>query len=194
MRKAIAAAIVLLPHIAHAQVLISPAFLYNHVTRVKEDSIAVRGFTPVAPWGGLPTVCLQYQGDGFGMPSVALYGPSWESRLTATFVWTDGQRRMLRAQIVRHREALPIKDPTTGAIVVDPITSLTPHTVISIDFADSTFVAYNLIGDSARDGVGAKLGTLTSSDVLGDSLKQLAAAETVCKLTPRQPGPPTAGR
>lgn len=175
---------------AHCSAQVVPSdsrFLYRPEAGVRTDLESFRRFQPVAPWGGVPTECLEWETPfpDRSLPKFSLYGPSWESRLNATFLWIDDAGTVLRAQIVRHKDALPLIDPSNGARVVDPMTPLTAHTIVSLDFEDSTVAAFNWIDGRANEGVSAKLGAYPTLPLVLQSMEQVAAATKKCKLPSR---------
>lgn len=168
-----------------AQILIAPAFLYVHNVKTKRDSSSFWEFTPAAAPRDLPSQCMRFIDPMPDLPTVLLYGPSYESRTLAMFVWTDQDQRILRTQIIHHRDPLPIQDPATNTSVIDPMTPLTPHTVVLVDFADTSFVAYNVIGEEVSEGIETRLGTYPTNSLMRATIAQLAAAKRVCKLKSR---------
>ncbi len=162
-------------------ILIAPRFLYFDTVTFKESQAAWKQFRPGAGSGGLPARCYRPDPPLPGMPEYDLLVPAWERTETHMFLWPGEDGTSFRAQLVRHRKPLPIVSGTLGTErVVDPITKLTDHTVISIDFGDRSISVYNIEAGRSTTGVSAEIGRVDSLPLVRESLEQVEAARRLC--------------
>ncbi len=162
-------------------VLIAPRFLYFDTVTFAESQVAWQRFRPVSGLAGMPVRCYRPEPYLPGMPEFHLLVPAWEQRQTNIFLWSGVDGSSFRAQVVRHRQPLPITSSVPGAeSVIDPITKLTDHTVISVDYGDRTISAYNLEAGRATTGVTAEIGRVDSLPLVRESLEQIEIAKKLC--------------
>ena len=162
-------------------------YMYNDAVQVDTASVAWANFRPVGPSGGRPQSCLAWSPKLVGLPDNVLFAPRWEERKSELYLWFHPSKARSHAQVIRHESTLPLRDPAdTNNLDADPFTSRTRHTVLLVDWGDSTIVAYNRTAGSPERGVFASLSAVRNVPWVREALDQLEEAVVMCAKTALQ--------
>ena len=178
----VASIVSLVPHSAYAQLVVGFKYQYNEKVDVDTGRAPWSKFVPVGPTGGGLQACLSWSPLLVGLPDYTLYAPSWEQRKTEIYLWYTPSKAISHAQVIRHEAPLPIRDTSgTGELVIDPLTPLTGHTILLVDFGDSTITAYNRRGGLPQRGVVAKLADVRTLPIVQETFGQIDESRDKCQ-------------
>lgn len=166
-----------------AQLVIGYKYQYNDAIAADTGRAAWSKFNPIATSGGNPETCSSSSSGVVGAADNVSYAPTPEQRKAEIYLWYEPSKGLSRAQIIRHEEPLPIRESSgPRELIVDPFTLLTNHTVLLVDFGDSTITAYNRRETSPQLGVVARLGEVMALPLVKETIGQIDEAKRLCRM------------